>query len=289
MSTGSESSGAANNDEQRAYWDGEAGRHWVAEAERYDKLNRRFAARVISTFLPQSGERVLDVGCGNGALALEAARRVAPTGAVTGLDLSGPMLAVARTRADEQGLTNLEFVQGDAQVHPLPDGGFDGVVSRFGVMFFADPVAAFTNLFRGTRPGGRIVFACWQDVLLNEWLMVPAVAALEHVPLPDFGTAGAPGPFALADPARVREVLTGAGWSDVELVDAEEPMWLGTSVDDVIGFMKATDFADTLIADAAPEVATAAWDAVAAALGQRVGPEGIELGGRAWIVSARRG
>ena len=279
----------STNAEQRSYWDGDAGRHWVAEAERYDRLNRRFAERIMETLSPQRGEKVLDVGCGNGALSVEAARRVGRAGGVTGLDLSGPMLAVARERAESQGLVNLQFVQGDAQVQSLPDDTFDAVTSRFGVMFFDDPGAAFANLARMTREGGRLVFACWQEVLLNEWLMVPAVAALEHVPLPDFGRAGAPGPFALADPARVRAVLTGAGWADVELVDAEEPMWLGHSVEDVVIFMKGTDFAETLIADAPTEVAEAAWNSVATVLEEREGPDGIELGGRAWIVSARRG
>ena len=216
------------NTEQRDYWDGDAGRHWVAQAERYDTINRRFGELVVEALAPQPGANVLDIGCGNGAVALQVALRVGSGGSVLGLDLSGPMLAIARQRAADAGLTRARFEQGDAQVYPLPNASFDGVTSRFGVMFFNDPVAAFANLARATRQGGRLAFACWQELAANEWLMVPAGAALQHVPLPELGAPGAPGPFSFADPARVHEVLEGAGWTSVELADAHEPMRMGT-------------------------------------------------------------
>jgi len=276
------------NTAQSEYWDGDAGRHWVAEAERYDTLNRRFGELVVEAFAPKEGEHVLDVGCGNGAVALEVARRVGSGGSVLGLDLSGPMLATARQRAAGAGLTHARFEQGDAQVHPLGEAFFDGVTSRFGVMFFNDPVAAFANLARATRPGGRLAFACWQDLAANEWLMVPAGAALQHVPFPDLGEPGAPGPFSLADPARVHEVLETAGWAGVELADAHEPMRMGSSVEDVITFLKGTDMAATLIADAPPDVAEAAWAAVREVLADRLGADGVVLSGKVWIVSAHR-
>src|SRR5687767_9978445 len=142
------------NVEEREYWDGTGGEHWATEADRYDFINRRFAERIGEALAPRPGERVLDVGCGNGALSLTIAPLVQPGGSVCGLDLSGPMLAVARRRAEEAVLDNAAFEQGDAQVHALPEAAFDAAVSRFGVMFFEDPVAAFANIGRALRPGG---------------------------------------------------------------------------------------------------------------------------------------
>jgi SAM-dependent methyltransferase len=258
------------NVEQRDYWDGDAGHHWVEEAERYDAINRRYGELVVDALSPAAGEAILDVGCGNGAVALEVARRVGADGSVLGLDLA-------------------RFEQGDAQIHPLPAASFDGVVSRFGVMFFNDPVAAFTNLAQATKPGGRLAFACWQDLLANEWLMVPAGAALQHVPFPELGEPGAPGPFSFADPERVHTVLDAAGWTGVELADAHEPMRMGSSADDVVTFLKGTDMAATLLADAPTDVVEAAWAAVREVLEERVGPDGLVLSGKVWIVTARRG
>lgn len=276
------------NAEQVEHWDGAGGEHWAAEAERYDAINRRFGERIVGALDPRPGERVLDVGCGNGALALMIAALVAPGGSVTGLDLSGPMLAVARHRAAEAGLDNLGFEQGDAQVHPLPEAAFDAVVSRFGVMFFDDPPAAFANLGRALRPGGRLVFACWQDLLRNEWLMVPAGAALAYVPMPDLGEPGGPGPFSLADPDRVRSVLADAGFVDVSVDEAIEPMRMGSSVEDTVAFMSRTEIAATLMKDADEETVQKAWDAIGEALRPYAGPDGVVLTGTVWLVAARR-
>ena len=182
----------------------------------------------------------------------------------------------------------MSFEQADAQSHPLPADFFDAVFSRFGVMFFADAVAAFRNIARATKPRGRLVFACWQDITKNDWLMVPAAAALAHVPFPDLGEPGAPGPFSLAEPERINEVLEASGWSSITLEDVEEPMQLGTSLDDALRFMRGTDLATTLMSGVDESVAAAAWDAIANALEPHAGPEGVVLNGRAWLVRAVR-
>lgn len=276
------------NVEQVEYWDGAGGEHWVADAERYDELNRRFGERIVDTLAPEPGERVLDVGCGNGALALAIAPRVAPDGSVLGLDLSGPMLTAARQRAVEAGLANVAFEQDDAQVAAWPEASFDAAVSRFGVMFFEDPVAAFANIRRALRPGGRLVFACWQELLRNEWIVVPSGAALAFVPMPDLGEPGGPGPFAFADPDRVRSILAGAGFVDSELADVVEPMRLGASVDDALDFMQRTDIAATLFENVEDDVAAQAWDAIRQALAPYDQGDGVYLTGDAWLVTARR-
>ncbi len=278
---------AIPNVEQSEYWDGSAGEHWAAEHVRYDRINRGFRDRVIEMLAPQSGERVLDVGCGNGALGLAIGPLVAPNGLVVGLDLSGPMLEAATARARGAGLTNVSFERGDAQVHEFPALGFDGIVSRFGVMFFDDPDAAFANLARALRPGGRMVFACWQEMSANEWLTVPAGAVLAYVPMPDLGEPGRSGPFSLADPERIRSILKGAALTEVAIDEFRCPMPMGSSVEDTVAFLRRTDLA-ALMAEVSEDVAAAAWEAVRAALVPYRTADGVVLSGAAWIVTAAR-
>ncbi len=273
------------NADQIEYWDGPAGEHWVAEQDRYDRINIQFAERIVSGLNAEPGERVLDVGCGNGALCLAIAPIVAPEGTVHGLDISGSMLAAAARRARQAGLDNVTFEKGDAQVHQLPDAAFDAVVSRFGVMFFDDPGVAFANLARTLRPGGRLVFACWQEVARNEWLTVPAGAMLAFVPMPDLGTPGQPGPFSLSDPARIRAAL--AAFTDITIEEVIAPMRLGDTTDDVVEFLQRTDMAQTLMKDVDDDTASAAWAAVSDALAPYALPDGVTLKGAAWLVQAR--
>jgi SAM-dependent methyltransferase len=276
------------NADQIERWEGRSGRHWVTQQERYDRMLSGYGERLIGALAPQPGERVLDVGCGNGAISLAIAERVAPDGDVVGLDISSPMLELARRRAAEGGITNISFERGDAQVHTAGEASFDGVVSRFGVMFFDDPEAAFANLARKLRPGGRMVFLCWQQMPLNDWVMVPTAAALEHVPMPEMPEPGQPGPFALADADRVQGLLADAGLADVRLDEAVENMNFGESLDGMIEFLQGTEFAERLVSGVDDETAGRAWGAVRDALESRTGTEGVVLGGTAWLVTARR-
>lgn len=276
------------NMEQAAYWAGTGGDHWVAEQARYDRMTAPFGDRVVEVLGARPGQRVLDVGCGTGALSLAIGPLVAPEGSVLGLDISPPMLAVATRRGRAAGQDNVTFQRGDAQVHDLPEGGFDAVVSRFGVMFFDDPHAAFANLARSVRPGGRFVFACWQAMAANEWLVVPVAAALTQVPMPDLGSLAGPGPFSLAEPDDIRSILEGAGLPGASVEDVHRPMRLGATVDDTVTFMQGTDMAAILLGDAADDAAAAAWDAVRAALGRYAGSDGVVLEGAAWVVAATR-
>jgi SAM-dependent methyltransferase len=269
-----------------AHWSGEAGEHWAAEADRYDRMNQAFAERIVEAAAPQPGERFLDVGCGNGALALAVGPAVVPGGRIVGLDLSRQMLAVARDRTDGLG-DAVELRHGDAQDEPLARGGFDAVISRFGVMFFDDPLAAFANFAGALRSGGRLVFTCWRDMAQNDWVMVPTVAALDHVPVPNgSSTTAAHGAFSLADPQATTDLLVAAGFEDVAVTAVDAPMWMGASLDDAVAFMKTTEFAEVLFADIDPTTAATGWDAVTRALADHVTAEGVELDGAAWLVTA---
>ena len=158
---------------------------------------------------------LLDVGCGCGATVLELGRLVAPNGTVLGVDVSVPMLGRARERVAAAALKGVNLVVSDAQTYEFPRGAVDLLFSRFGVMFFADPVAAFTNLRRTMKQGGRLLFACWRPMAENSWFHVPLNAAKDLLPAQPPADPLAPGPFAFADPERVKRVLAEAGWQDV--------------------------------------------------------------------------
>lgn len=273
--------------EQHEYWARE-GEHWVREAARYDAMLGRFGEVMIDAARLQSGERVLDVGCGNGTTTLQAARRVAPGGTVVGVDISAPMLALARRRAADTGIANVEFLEADAQVHPFEAGTFGAVISRFGTMFFENPKAAFTNLARTVRPGGRLAMVCWQDISRQEWIFVPANAAAPYVGLPDLAPPGAPGPAAFADGARLKGIVEAGGFSDATLEAVTRPMRIGDDVDDTVAFIASLEETRELFASKPEDRVAAAVDAARQALAPYAGPEGVVTNGTAWLVTAHR-
>jgi ubiquinone/menaquinone biosynthesis C-methylase UbiE len=176
------------NPYQSEEWNGDEGAHWVAYADAYDRMSEPFNRHLLDVAALTPAADVLDVGCGCGAVTISAARSAR---AALGIDLSAPMLDVARGRARGAGLANVEFVQGDAQVYGFESERYEVAISRFGVMFFADPVAAFANLRCALRRNGRLAFIAWRALIQNEWLTVPAAAAFSVVPMPDLGAPGA--------------------------------------------------------------------------------------------------
>ena len=274
------------NADMAEYWNGRPANVWVTEAERFDTMLHPFGRRLLAAIALEPDERVLDVGCGNGAVSLEAARIVGPGGSVTGLDLSAPMLEVARRRAKEDGV-DVNFVQGDAQTATF-DEPFDAVASRFGVMFFDDPEVAFANLARATRPSGRLCFVCWQEMLVNEWLTVPAMAMVAHVGIPELPEPGAPGPFSLADAQRTSGLLESAGWTEVTVEGHKDGMRVGRDPEDVMGFMLSDEMGRRLADGKDPEAVRAGVEAALEALRPYATPEGVVLAGAYWLVTARK-
>jgi len=244
-----------------------------------------FVEPILDAARVGAGDRVLDVGCGNGALSRAAAARGA---IVVGVDISGPMLERARAHAAHDGLA-IDFVHADAQVHPF-SGGFDALVSRFGVMFFADPVAAFANLGRALAPGGRLAFACWQDQSANEWVAVPALAMVPVVGPPDMPPPGAPGPFAFSDADRVAAILGEAGFGDVAIEPIDPPLLLGghLGLDGAVAWLSEGGMGKRFLGDADSATRERALGAARAALEPHVTPDGVRLGSAAWLVRAVR-
>jgi SAM-dependent methyltransferase len=268
------------------YWNTRGGSQWVKEQNRYDTMLEPCGRRLLEAAVLTPGERVLDAGCGNGATTLLAATRVGARGQAVGIDLSGPMLDTARKRASEHGVS-ISFVQGDAQTATF-DSPFDAVISRFGVMFFDDPTAAFANLAKALRPGGRICFVCWQEMLANDWVAVPALAVVSHVGMPELPDPGAPGPFSLADPDRIRQLLTKSGLSEIEIVGAADDLLMGSDPQDVVGFMATDELGRRLLEGRDSDKVAVALEAARSALEPHATPKGILLGSAYWIVTARK-
>jgi SAM-dependent methyltransferase len=214
---------ATPNRDQAALWNEAGGQTWVEMQEVLDRMLSPFEPLVTEAAYPGPGGRVLDVGCGAGATTLAMAQRLGADGRCTGVDISGPLVAAAKARAEAAGAAGASFVQADAQTHPFETGAFDAAMSRFGVMFFDDPEAAFANIRRAVRPGGALAFVAWRSPAENPFMLTAAVAAapfLPPMPVPD---PAAPGQFAFADAGRVRRILEASGWSDVNLRPVDVP------------------------------------------------------------------
>lgn len=267
-------------------WAGTEGEHWAANADRYTRTLARYGDLLIDAAAFAPGERVLDVGCGCGDVAVAAGRAVGSGGAVVGVDLSEAELAVAGARAAAAGLDHVRFAAADATTFAPDPAAFDVVVSRFGVMFFDDPVAAFSNLRSLLAPGGRLAFACWQSLLVNDWLFVPAAAVAGVLPMPEFGDPLAPGPFAFADAGRVMSILTDAGFAAPSVEPVSAKVWVGDTAAEAAEFMRSTGMGRAIFADADPALIDEAMRRAAAAVTPHLGDNGIELDGAAWLVTA---
>ena len=275
------------NIDQAEAWDGPEGEHWALHHERFDATISPHHAVLITAAAFAPGERVLDIGCGNGLSSRDAARAVGPSGSVLGVDLSGPMLAVAEQLAKEEGLDNVRFERADAQVHRFEPGVYDLVISRFGVMFFLDPVAAFTNIAAALRPGGRVSFLVWQSVAANEWVsaMRDALAVGRDLPVPP---PGAPSPFGLADTDFTRRVMTEAGFTDIAFAESARPWRLGSDADDAYGFVTGLRVIKMMLEDLDDALKTQALDNLRATAAAHETPDGVFFGSAAWVITARK-
>ncbi len=205
------------NREQAMLWNEASGRAWVEMQDVLDRMLAPASAALFEAAPPREGDRVLDVGCGAGATALAVAERVGPTGRCTGIDISAPLLALARRRGEESRLTTLSFVNADAQTHAFEPATFDAIVSRFGVMFFDDPERAFANLRHAARSGARLAFVAWRGPADNPFMAAAPRAAAPFLPALAPPKPDAPGQFGFSDGDRVRRLLVASGWTDVEV------------------------------------------------------------------------
>jgi ubiquinone/menaquinone biosynthesis C-methylase UbiE len=281
--------GHDQNADQIAYWNGPGGQYWADRQQKQDVVLEPVSAILIDRARAKAGERIIDVGCGCGATSIALAEKVGPTGHVVGIDISAPMLARARQLAPA-GLP-VEFVLADATVYPFVPESFDLLVSRFGVMFFAEPALSFTNLRRALRPTGRLSFACWRDPRNNPFFMAPLQAVYKHVPkLPQLGPED-PGPFSFASEVRVRRILSEAGFTGVamEPCDLSLDIAVGRGLDAAVESALEIGPASRALAEQPPDVVAAATNSIREALAPFVTGQAVLLGASIWIVTAQAG
>ena len=268
-------------------WNNQSGPAWVAGQARMDRQLDPVGRLALEALAPQLGERIADVGCGTGSTTLQLTEAVGPQGAVVGVDISAPMLALARQRAATR--PNVTFVEGDAQTHSFSPASFDGAFSRFGVMFFDDPAVAFANLLAAVRPGGRLAFVCWQSFERNGWMGDWAALVADLIPPPPPAPPGAPGPFAFGDPDRVRSILERAGWRDIAFDARGVELLVATNVEEAMaGVQEVGPIAGSLRAADQP-TRTAALARIEAKVRERLTTGPLVAPGAVWVVHARRG
>jgi SAM-dependent methyltransferase len=279
--------GHEQNADQVAYWNGPAGQRWAERQAAQDVLLKPISDILIDRARPTPGERVIDVGCGSGATTIAFAQKVEPTGHVLGIDVSGPMLERARQSTPKD--LPIDFVLADATVYPFVSASFDLLASRFGVMFFADPVLSFANMRKALRSSGRLAFVCWREPRENPFFMAPLQAAYKHVPkLPQQGPED-PGPFAFASEARVRRILGEAGFTGIQMepcplvLDAA----IGRGLDGAVQGALEIGPVSRALEGQPEELRVAAANSIREALAPFAKGDAVLLPASIWIVTAR--
>lgn len=273
------------NQSQTEYWCDQGARFWISFRPHFARLMTPLVRPVLDSIDARPGEYLLDIGCGYGDETMELARRVAPQGHVTGIDISTPMVELGRDLARTAGLANVRFAAVDAQTHPFPRQVYDGLFSCFGVMFFDDPAAAFRNLARSLKRGGRIAFACWRGREDNAWWSLPMEAALRHVPGWQLPPPSPTGAYSLANPMRICALLSGAGLKNIAVAPLDA-LTGGIDLDSALAYVSAGPIS-TLLQDN-PRAAIAVRAAVRAMLREHDGPNGVYLNSAIWIVTANK-
>jgi ubiquinone/menaquinone biosynthesis C-methylase UbiE len=279
-------SGHDLNADQIAYWNGPGGQHWTERQQVQDALLAPVSDILIDRAKPGAGERIVDVGCGCGATTVAFAQRVGLSGHVLGIDISAPMLARARQIAPAE--MPVDFVLADATIYPFVSATFDLLVSRFGVMFFAEPASSFANMRRALRPSGRLAFVCWREPRDNPWLMLPLQAAYQHAPkLPQLEPED-PGPFSFASEARVRRILSEAGFSRIEMerCDLSLDVATGRGLDAALETALEIGPASRALEGQPPDIRAAAANSIREALTPFAKGQAVPLPASFWIVTA---
>lgn len=275
------------NAAQIEFWNGEAGRKWADEQDDLDAMLSPLGLGGIARARFAPGEQVIDIGCGCGQTSLVIASQVGPGGKVIGVDISEPMLARARLRAAK--VDNLAFTLADASNYKFAPATVDVIFSRFGVMFFADPAAAFTNIRTALKPGGRACLVVWRPVKENPWVLKSLMVAGKFVPLPAPMGPEDPGPFSFADPERVKRILTTAGFKDVQLEPQDLPMTIGgnRNLSGAVDFLVGVGPIRGILAEQTPDMQKRIRDAIEAAMAEDFGSQGLRMASATWIVTAR--
>lgn len=282
-----------SNDEQIAYWNGEAGQKWAQKDGMMAQMLSPIAEELMAHAAIKGSRAVVDVGCGGGSETVLLADHLGPQAKVLGVDISAPLLDVARERLAERPelAARVDFLQADAAMHAFTPGSFDLLFSRFGVMFFDDPEAAFRNLRSALAANGRLAFTCWQKMDLNPWVVVPLRAALQHVPAPEPPAPNAPGPFAFASTNRIQQILQSAGFTDIDVAHHDLHMRWGNNGDLASSARELLNIGPVgrLLADQDDEMRQRIYASAIEAMAPFFQDGQLSLRGAVWFVTARNG
>ena len=266
-------------------WDEEAAKRWIVVEEAMDQALEPFGEAALARAQPRPGERMIDVGCGCGATTIALADVAGSAGRVLGVDIAAPMLARARQRVGDR--PQVELVEADAETFRFDDD-HDLVFSRFGVMFFGDPGAAFRNLARSLRGGGRLAFICWRRFEENPWFNATFAALRDVVPDAAPPPVDGPGPCAFADPDRTKMLLEASGFDQISLHAVDLPIFLGSDVPAAVQLATNTGPVGRALPGVDERTRAAVRGRLDALFGRHLGPKGVFLPGAAWVVVARR-
>jgi len=269
-----------------AFWNGNGGQTWVARQEHTDITLTPVMDALLAFAAPRTGERVVDIGCGCGAPTLAFARAVGPSGRVVGLDVSGPMLAEGVRRASAEGIANVDWRQADPATTALDE--YDLLTSAFGVMFFGDRVAAFTNMRRSAAPNARMALVCWRTLAENPWMEVPMTAVAQHLPPRPKPVPNTPGMFAFADPEHVTGVLAAAGWAPphFEKLDIDLDIAAGRGLEEAVVQSTQIGAVNSWLRNQPAEVVSAATISLREALAHHADGASVRLPGAMWLISS---
>ena len=275
------------NEQQHEYWNGEAGARWAAEDATMAKLLDPIARDLLAHVQPAPGSHAIDIGCGGGSQSVLLAEHIGAGGSVLGVDISAPMLEIARGRGQPEGAAALTFLQADAATWAFDAASFDLLFSRFGVMFFDDPIAAFSNMRQALKADARLGFCCWQAMRDNQWTLLPVQAALRHVPAPESPDPHAPGPFAFADPQRLEAILAASGFGDIAIAPHSVEMTFGSGngLRETVTELMMVGPVSRLLVDQPPEVKARVVDDAAETMAPFYRNGKLSLEGAVWLVT----
>ena len=272
------------------FWNGSGGKNWVSREARLEASLKVFGQQAIEAGDIRPGQRILDIGFGCGDSAIDLAHKVGPQGQVHGVDISVAMVEAADKKAEACGLGNITFECADAQTNAFAANSYDLVFSRFGVMFFDDPVGAFKNIYSALQPGGRLAFICWAGRHENAWVTLPLQVVSKHLDLPPPPGARDPGPFSLSEEGRANEILSGAGFANIVVEPFETPFVLGEDIDEALSFLMQLAPSGSAINNAEADQPTRASIAIdmAKMLESHQSNSGVSMGAKALLVTAHK-
>ncbi len=276
------------NQDQKEFWNNQKGKIWISLENKIDSMFGPLGDEALKALAPASGENIIDIGCGTATTSLKLASLLGDKGSVTGVDISEPILAFARQKVKENSVSNIDFVLADAQNHDFGYESFDAIFSRFGLMFFEDPIAAFSNLLRGVKFGGRIAFVCWADRSANDWIEVSTSIASKFLELPPKSSPRDPGPFAFEDPLYLNKVLHDAGWNEISIGNYSLTNIVGKNIKDAADFLSRMGPMSVPFENSEESLQRKIIHSLEESFSNYATRRGVEMHFSTWIVTAKK-